>query len=347
MSLSGDFLYWFGRETNLSYAQKFKMVQTDPNDPNDASAFPQEYKDLGVEWEPGLRLGLGFQGACDGWDMNLTWTYYKNTTSDSSSITSPSTGPVIEPNQESLLNPWQNNAFYGTPAADKISAKWKLSFNQIDLDFGRKYWLSQCFAMRPYAAVRAAWTKTDFDIDSCTGPKVFVVAPVTISDYFEEMQDLFENRYWGVGLLAGIQPHWHLNRCFGIYGNIDASLVWGKFSSEKREIYFIKGNVDSVPTTITDVDNKAQRDLYRMLAQLDLGVGLRWEGDFCCSEHSLVLDIGWEHHILFNHGLRQKGQGQYILFPDIDTILRYTKGYDEVQSDIHMGGLIVRLKLGF
>ncbi|NGX59140.1 MAG: hypothetical protein KR126chlam3_00287 [Chlamydiae bacterium] len=49
---------------------------------------------------------------------------------------------------------------------DKIQAKWQLDFHSIDLEIGRKYWLSKCFNLRPYAGLRGAWTKTTFRTQS-------------------------------------------------------------------------------------------------------------------------------------------------------------------------------------
>ncbi len=352
ISLQADFLYWYARETDLAYAQKFEMVETITSAAsNSYSSFPQEYKYLDTKWKPGVRVGVGFNSSCDGWDSSVVWTYYKN--KSSSSTTVPFLSDQITPvgGQQALVNPWINTTFVIQPVIEKVSASWKLSFNQIDLDLGRKYWLSRCFTLRPYTAVRGMWTKTNFETTSLINPRDVATTPNPTTNVSFNFKDEFKNTYWGVGFLGGLEPSWYFCRTFLIYGDIDAALVWGSFKARKQERYLV--TEDTVPSVNRiPVNNTASGDNFsRMLAMLDLGIGLRWEDTYCSNRYRFTLDLGWEHHVLFNYGLLHKNTGA----TDLNGItvgteiqnLRYSSGFTRERTDIQMGGLIARVKFDF
>ncbi len=362
--ISADFLYWYGRETNLSYSQRFAMLPDNAADADTTyTAFPQNYNHLKSKWDPGVRVALGFNSECDGWDWSIVWTYFRNKSSKTSTTTfdEDSTDPLNPlgfplPNQQALLNPWVNAAVFGggeifSPVFDRVKAKWKLSFNQIDLELGRKYWLSQCFTMRPYTAVRGMWTKTNFDVTGSLGPRATSDAALAVN-FEKNSSDRFENKYWGVGFLTGIQPNWYFCRTFVMYGNLDAALVWGDFKGRKKESYLIQGeSASAVPSVEYNVSNTTKEDDFgRMLGMIDVAIGLRWEDTYCCDRYRFGLDLGWEHHLLINAGLRYKSidfdKAVSGSTPDQDDLF-YSKNYQEVRSDIGMGGFVLRVRFDF
>jgi len=168
-----DFLYWYAGEDNLSYratAQRlgFEGLAAENSNLQPRTSFTS-YLDIDTEWDPGFRIGLGWNSDCDGWDAFLNWTYMKNTSKDSTStdlVSVDISGLPVE-GAPYLINPWVNfeasSDFRGLPYYfNKISAKWQLYFNQIDLEIGRKYWLSPCFTLLPYAGVLESVVKRAF-----------------------------------------------------------------------------------------------------------------------------------------------------------------------------------------
>ncbi len=362
--LRGDFLYWYARETNLAYAQKLEVLSTGPNltpgfRPDNFFAFPKEYKYLDAKWKPGLRIGLGFNGNCDGWDLAVDWTYYRNKSSKSS--TTPFEGNVTFPteNQQALLNPWVNSAFFPVLSNilflnEAISASWHLTFNQIDLTIGRKYWLSRFFTLRPFAAIRGIRTTTNFNVNALLGPKTITISspPTSLTNFILTTKDRFQNDYWGVGLLAGLRPNWYFSRSFSIYVDLDVALVWGQFEGKKDEDYLNTLDFDGSPTTAQKIHNKIRGDTFaRMLPMLDGGIGVRFEDSYCCNRYRIALDLGWEHHVLFNAGLRYKNIAvQNTTTPQApfpSPTFNFTRNFIGVQGDIQMGGLVTRLQFDF
>lgn len=333
-----EFLYWYARETNLAYAVKFAMLpEIDPPtnfNPNPSElAFPSSYRHLKANWDPGGRVGIGFNSSCDGWDYYFNWTYIHN--KSSSSTSAEFAGDIPETAESGVLDLWQNTGL--NPIYDKVSATWRLNFNQVDFELGRKYWLSPCFNLRPYAGLRGVWTRTNFNVKGALGPK-------EIANVFtkESVKDKFKNTNWGAGLLAGLQPTWYFCSGFGLYGNIDGALLWGEFVGKKKNRYIDSLTVSNTVGSSIDISNKSKEEFYSLKTLLDLGIGLRLEGSLRSNRCRAALDLGWEHHIWFDHGLRHKPIASFT-----DGNFEYFANTVDIESNLVYGGLVARLRFDF
>jgi len=343
--VSLDFLYWYARESNLAYALKVLdvTISTPGVAPEERIFAPKNYEHLDTKWDPGVRLGLGWNSECDGWDYYLTWTYFHNTKSDSVSV--PNFGIdddffIPAPGEFALINPWLNGSLSrdtNVQTFTKIKAKWTLSFNSIDLELGRKYWLSPCFTLRPYAGLRGAWTSTNFRTKST---RTFDTISAGFVD--QDFKDRFKNRYWGVGFFGGLQPNWYFCQNFIFFANLDAALIWGKAKMTKDESF-----IETEDTTLViNYKNDSRDSFYKMQAILDLAIGLRWEECWCCDRYRTALDLGWEHHIWFNHNTRTKTVDQFELTESTFTS-RGFRNFEEVTDDTMFGGFVLRGRFDF
>ncbi|NGX38838.1 MAG: hypothetical protein KR126chlam1_00153 [Chlamydiae bacterium] len=320
--LSGEFLLWYARESNLSYAVQFSSKETPLG--NDPAFAPQSYKNLKTNWDPGFRIGIGWNSCWDGWDWYGHWTYFRNRRSDTSSVSeygSQGNPFVPKAGETALFNPWQNPAATnGFISFDQMSAKWRLFLNEIDFEVGYKFWLSPFFTLRPFAGVRGAWTKTKWNLSSKREDLL-------------ECFDRFRNRYWGVGFVAGLQPGWYFCENFLLFANTDAALIWGQFEAKKRENY--RSNEAAY-------HNTSHQKFYMMQAILDLSVGLRWEEYWCCNRYRTALDFAWEHHIWFdhNHRVQLSSQEKVNAFSAITA-------FTEVNGNLMMGGPTFRFRFDF
>lgn len=340
--LDVEFLYWYARETDLTYSVLFTMKDVSPNDnsnPFSVLAAPTEYNHLDASWDPGVRAGIGWNAGCDGWDYFLNWTYFKNTSRRSDSVTYTGENPRL--GEQGLLNPWQNHGAFDTPIYERMSTKWEGVFNQIDLELGRKYWLSRCFNLRPFIGLRGAWTRTTFEVTGGVGPKPREVGNEIIEQNHE---DTFKNRNWGVGFLAGFQPHWYFCQNFLIYGSFDGALLWGEFEGKKKTHYQGNGGPQAFAPIQFSLSNESKENFYSMNALLDLGIGLRWEESWCCDRYRTSLDLGWEHHVWFDFAVRHK---PIMGFSQPVTLESYFTNTIDVLSNLVYGGLVVRLRFDF
>lgn len=395
-SFDAEFLYWYARETNLAYAAKIQAINVDTlgGTPNRTVLANQSYAQLGAAWGPGFRVGVGCNDDCDGWDYNLTWTWLCNSKTNQVSVDKDylydqaidlnGFGNPFFPNpgESALINPWINASFdamtrpfNGGPVGmtfDKVSAKYRLRFNQIDLDVGRKYWLSACFNLRPYTGLRGYWTKAKFRTVSSRN------FSLSGTDFFLTFKDRFRTTAWGVGIIGGFEPTWYFSRCFALYAKTGAALLWGDFKVKKEEKYFwsdiaIAPPAPPVPAAVSSAKATSSssvgsscdtsctpcdppqytasgRDRYpQMTGMLDLAIGLRWETTWCCDRYMTALDLGWEDHILLDQNHRFQTRDVVTLFPGGLTEPQgwgYSS-YDEAAGNLGLGGFVLRLNVDF
>lgn len=384
--VSVDFLYWYARETNLdfAYSQQGFTEQTQAAGACTRNYFfPTKHHYVGTAWKPGFRVGIGMNSSCDGWDLLLDYTYFR--THKTNNVTDPNffargadLTTFCQNGIVAIVDPWATEINSTDPLAQhfpRIDAKWSLNFNQIDLELGRKYWVSKCMTVRPYIGVRGAWTKTNFNVVTgpVTDPNVFV----SIQDNFRVVQGpdssdnsrFFRNKFWGVGLLGGLQPEFMLgNWCgcgnFSIYGNVDGALLWGKYRGRNRLAFLAittQSQQDLGPplgpvlsTVINRSANPVETDDYsRMQGILDLGLGLRWEEHWCCDRYSTSIDLGWEHHYWFDFGMYHRIIGRANedqrgnLGATPLAIISEETGNSNMITDLGFGGLVIRFRFDF
>ncbi len=367
---SVDFLYWYADETDLSYAAVTKTglratpVASGTGIITAAGASDSPYisainkvKHLSSKWDPGVRVGLGWK-MDGGWDLYANWTYYTNERKQSITV-DPFIGFFPALGAKGILNPWMDPAALPYPGReimfDSLSAKWNLVFNQIDLELGRRYWLSKCFTLRPYAGLRGAWTHTTFKVQAHQDLNQHFagVDGLPAGTYITDTEDRFRNRNWGVGFIGGLQPTFYLTEEFSLYANAEMSLLWGQLNGHVRRDY--TGTFTTTagvgPVDLIDYDAGTGDKFSGMQPMMDLGIGLRWETCFCDNRYRFNLDAGWEHHVFFNYNHRVQLSGGQIfngsLFDPASSNGRADTNYQEVDSDLGMGGFVLRARFDF
>ncbi|NGX38918.1 MAG: hypothetical protein KR126chlam1_00234 [Chlamydiae bacterium] len=343
-SLDVEFLYWYAKEQQVPIAEKARVR----NVINDDGLFliyllPKDEITMGSRWDPGVRAAIGYNSCCDGWDTYLLWTYVHNKKKKRESVRSPVDGNIIENHADGttlLISPW--DYYYPrftfedeAPIYTKVSGEWRLDYNVVDLELGKKYWLSECFNLRPFAAVRGVWSEIIFDVTN-------IIDFQTDPDLGTKIT--FNNWIWGVGLVGGLEPTWYFCRCYAIYAGFDVALLWGEDRVRRKERL---GGLDFPPTrTILIPSYESTSRIDGMQAGIDLSLGLRYEDTFCCHRYRFTIDLGWEHHALLNyvHKFKVAGVENHI---DSTSIERFFTDFDWMENDLALGGLVFRLRFDF
>ncbi len=339
--VSVDFLYFYGRESLLPYANASTALPA-VSPFVDAPGFvfgANKLQYVDGSWDPGVRVGLGWKGECDGWDLSFFWTWYKNCSSDSVSGTPKAAGDSYAVGDTVLNSYWIQDEGFG--GYTKFSGKWEFKFNSFDLEFGRRYWLSKCFDLRPYFGLRGAWGETDFKT-SGSGLLLSTFSSVNPTNNVNSYVD-FENDNWGVGFLGGIQPVWHFSDCFSFYSNFDMSLIWGrrKVTSSSNTVFTLDDG-----TIVTSLPRSGCGENYGMQTALDLGLGFRYENCYCDNQYRFALDLGWEHHVWLNYNERYVNEptaGAVSLASEVSV---YSPG-DLTSHDVMFGGFVLRARFDF
>lgn len=370
MFASVEFIEWYARESNLSYAarsvgiQKSAATSGPPVDIGPQVALGvRTYEEFDADWDPGFRIGIGKYFNEKGLDIGLNWTYYHNTLNQTSSV--PNFGiedgnPIFPipfnpffpaPGQSVLINPWSTLFFNGLDGLsayfDKVSAYWALNLNQVDLEFGSKFWLSNAFAFRGYGGVRGDWVKVNFNTASS---RDFTFVGSDVSFLY---LDQFTTHFWGVGPIAGLQPTWYFSKQFSLSSKFSGALLMGNFNLKKEENYHHTSTDPSVlsgtilrPYTF---DNHSQNAFFQMQAILDLAIGFRWERDWAQNRYRSTIDIGWESHVFFdlNHRSKLAGYSHPGIYTVGQALLEGSATYSEAAGNLELGGINASFRLDF
>ncbi|MDN3506399.1 MAG: Lpg1974 family pore-forming outer membrane protein [Simkaniaceae bacterium] len=340
VTVSAEFLYWYAVENRLPIAMRTLGFVPQGADviPGAELAVPNKNIYMDSSWDPGFRVGAGFNSCCDGWDFLVQYTYYRNTNKKGLSEAAVQGGFFIPPGGDFLFtSPWIETFLPVPFLFDQVNAKWKLDYNVLDLEIGRKFWLSPCFNLRLFTGLKGSWIRTQYDLlqerDLATLDSTAIVGGFFL--------DNFKNTFRGVGLTLGLDPTWHFSRCFSLYGSADFSLLWGKYDGDRSEEFEIFVTSDRYA-----VSWDSTNDFYGMQGVFDLGIGLRYEDTFCCDRFRFLFDLGWEHQLWYDLIHRIKFESASVpLNLTFDRLSFAT--YGEIDTDLALGGLVVKAKIDF
>ena len=304
--LTFDFLYWTARLDTLTYCRtgQGNLINLSPTEKG------QSYF-VDWNWDPGFKVGLGWNFDHGGWDMHLTYSWFYNNVGDSksSSNLSPSFS-ILTPFIQSIAD------FY----IDKAHAHWDLHYQVGDLDLGHAYSINKYLHLRPFIGIKGTFQKQSYNV-------FFETIPVTIAN--QDLNLVFQSRnkhsYWGIGMQAGLSSAWHFTPSFSLYGNFALSGIWSHYNISRKDV-FESINQSSV-ADFTHFHNHAVLHLIKPV--FEYAIGLRLESYLFQRAFYVRLQAGWESHIWLNQTLYINIQEQFDRF------------------DLSLQGLTARLRIDF
>ena len=212
-AVQAEFIWWRAQIDNLDYA-----VNTG-NTPSGATIlFSGKVKEPDFQFDPGVRVSVGYDFGRDNWDVFLRWTY-QNTSVSSSTGTEAITSGI-----NSIKAFTTNQGQLVVSVADTGKAKWQNKLNVLDLEMGYDYFLSRRCSLRPFMGLKAAWIDMHYHVDYTN---ILFNSAGTIP--FLNMDT--KSDYWGVGPQVGMEGNLHIGWGFSIYGLTSAALVYGTYDS--------------------------------------------------------------------------------------------------------------------
>ncbi len=265
--ITADFLWWRPTEDDQGYTFK----NTDLTRDEHGRIVRNNY-----EWDPGFRVGLGWNTPYDGWDTLLNWTCYENTTTNS--ITSPTNGVEL-----GLSSTWLSST---VDAIGFASSKWHLTYNMFDWELGRAFCVSRALNLRPFVGARGGWIHRRWE-NFYNLPSIPAVAPDNFSivpgNYTSKVHE------WGVGPRFGINTEWLLCRGFQVFGNFSTSFLYGRMYA--RTLVTQTNQATRVPP---DETSSLRDSTWHLLTNFQLILGLGWGTCFRCDTMYFSMKLGWE-----------------------------------------------------
>ncbi len=220
-SFVADFMFWTARESGADCWAEVITTQ--------GSASSNLLKAVAFDWEPGLRVGIGYEKLRDSWN---TQAYYTRFHTQGRDAVSSDPGAVHSTFMGAFYVDNTAGAGITGPSYEKASIDWTLTFNMFDWNFNRNFHLSPALFLRFMFGIKGGWI--DQFIDSkwinpdLTGS--FAGAP-----FFLVGCEKVRNNFWGIGPQAGIETKWFLMpRIFALFGDFSGAIMWGRWSFRDR-----------------------------------------------------------------------------------------------------------------
>lgn len=263
---TGDFLIWQAHENGLGYVIKSKG-------PNVTDAVTKE---MHFKYDPGFRVGFGWNTPHDGWDLYANWTCF---TSNASGHKNNHGGVMYPVLFNQVFSTQFNNS---SPSSAK--AHFNLHLNMIDLELGREFFVSKWLTLRPFIGMTTAWINQRMHAEY----KGFQ----TTSNNFVSYVNHMKNKYWGIGVRPGLNTQWGLGSGFSFYGNTALSLLYGYFQLDGHQ--YTKNTFGPVANYV-DIEHSPR--VGRAIAEMQLGI--RWEHMLANDHVHFSMQAGWENLMFF------------------------------------------------
>jgi hypothetical protein len=235
-------------------------------------------RDPHFKWDPGFRLGAGYEFACQPWEVAVYWSHFHT-----------------------------RNRDHGHHHSDNYF-RWKLDYNVVDVILGRKV-KNEAFTLLPFVGVRIAKiqqkvrssSESAFNTFLDTGS--FSSSSSSFSSDFSSSPDtteFFTNRghtrqkFYGVGPLLGVELGWSFGCGWSAFGYAAVSSLYGHFDIRSHGFSTFLGG-----TTLCD---EHCRQHSNQIAT-DFAVGIRWKQivkSCYCHDVEILYQFALEQHRYYN-----------------------------------------------
>jgi hypothetical protein len=288
--VTADFIYWTARQDGMAYARSGVADYSDAIALGDAESgstyFPPTH------FSPGFKAGVGLNLGHDGWDVYLNYTWlHSNQNNSVSNDLSASKGLIPLWEIATIGNTTAQNQFITLSTFINIgeaSAQWSLHFNNLDLDLGRSYYISQYLALRPHIGLKGAWYKQHYTVNYAN----FLEPDIAVDVSSTRMQ--IEQSFWGVGVRTGLDASWFFDKNWSLFGSTSLAALWGRFDVTRQDFS------TTTPTQVIHKTCDTHSDFHTIKPVAEFQLGLRYDYWFSDDDYHFGVQVAWEEQLWFN-----------------------------------------------
>lgn len=330
---TASFLYWEAKEDNLELGA---IIVED-----DVAGTVITNEDITIvgmdfEYNPGFKVGLGYNFNFDNWQIYAEYTYHHSTTTASIDSIPKETGGI---NNSNLAVFWKSSLVNDTDLAefepDRASSKWKMHLDMADFELAREYYVGRCLTFRTFGGLRAAWIRQTYNVEY---EELF-----TSGNFENQVNEILtashKTKSWGIGPRVGSDIHWLFCNNFRIFIDTSVSILFTKYTT--ASICSLFEDYSSNDLSLNDeVNTKTKRNtdpcFLRPTAEISLGLG--WGDYFFCNKWYFDIEIGYTTSVFWNQNmfvnmLTNNNNNKFEIF---------NKG-----GDLYFHGLTVTAKIDF
>lgn len=283
--IQAEFLWWRANMDMLEYVLQSNGENTI------LSSTQASFKEPDFEYDPGVRVAIGYDFGRSNWDVKLAWTYHYTDVSDSSRGPGDSFLSQVATRFQSA-----SDTFYNFIISSNAKADWQTRLNALDFEMGYDYFFSDRFSMRPHFGLKAAWIDMHYNAAYDTMLDG-AIAPADPSIFTGSMRS--HSEYWAVGPRMGFDTYLHIGWGFSLYGKFAGALIYGEYDTTSRfsfsrpppALLAGSGTLEGYPLK--------HNDYSRLRTMAEMAIGLEW--GYCFSnDYYLGFNIAWENQYWWN-----------------------------------------------
>ena len=273
---TASFTYWQPIQENMELGIVDNLIAVTPHH---LYLHDGNVVNMAFDYQPGFKVGFGMNFDHDNWDGFAEYTWFRGTTSTTTTLDQNDTTQVLLP---TWGFPNGHAYFAGTES-------WRLHMDFADLQLARSYYNGTSLTFRPFFGVRGAWIRQHLDVDYTNR-----VGALTVAQNICEVANS-----WAVGPRAGLSSNWLLGEGFRIYGDGAADILYTRYTH--------LGFKETIPLAGVVADDDIalynQVSLGTVRTHLELELGLGWGTYFDNNNWHVDLSEGYGFQVFFNQNM--------------------------------------------
>ncbi|GAB4186788.1 MAG: hypothetical protein Tsb0015_04840 [Simkaniaceae bacterium] len=316
-------LYWHPKVGGTEFAY------TD-QDPQAQLPIKGQVKDMDFDWSWGLKAQIGYNSSNDGWDFLLNYTWFDSHGSASTSAGRSDT--VIPLRGTSSLTADQIGVF---SFCQKAKSQFDFTFNAVDLEMGRHYFVSESLAFRPHIGVKSAWIDLE-QITRYTGGRLVTTStppgsPSLTGLGVNSVHVKDDNDFWGLGPRVGVNTNWYVGNGYSLFGDAAAAMLYGRYEVHHRERYSANKDINRI---------HLQANRHGFVPTMQIMLGAEYDRYINNDRNHIRIRLGFESQYYWR-------ANQMIKVDSIDKGTNPAAKYDRYSEDVSMHGLTLDVRVDF
>ncbi len=320
MSIFGEALFWQAKVGGREYAYSASnMTTSKPHIP-----FSGEISEISFDWDWGFRVGLGVILPEEMWGLNLIYTRFK--TSDNKG------------NEKDWPEGFMGLTGYLTPAL-KATSDYEISYNSIDAEFGRSYYISANLNFLPFVGLKNSW------IDQTQLSHYLInLRQNDLISFDSNLKDKCD--YWGIGPKIGVYANWFMASGIHFTFKTSGSLLYGNY--DVTDNYIAEEVREADDQNITNSSSVFLKGNTSLLSPyVDMSIGLGYQGYVYRDKLQLRVSLSYEVEYYWRQNEMLKANGSlkntYTNLPDSISKV----GFQRTSEDLTFYGVTFLLGLSF
>lgn len=335
-NIQASFIYWFASEDNLDAGLYIKETQLallfGGGNINNVSS---ELIKVPFSYNPGFRVGVGFNLCHDEWSLNFKYQRYYVEQSHELSVPQLTDFTALT---EVIFPAWIANGVLMYDAGyNEVKNKWHLGTDIVDIELDRQFNVGKCLSLRPYFGVRTGSINQKYNLIYNGSAISSVPGLIAISNKSNN-----KTNSWILGPKAGLDTTWRLTRSLNFIGCGALSLFYQHVRASIKN----PGSYPTVNSDVIQVDFNANKVFHRVSGSFDGSLGFQ-TGDCFCNRY-MSLAVTYDFSIYFHQNLMRTLMNN----SNVPAFLTVAGGFSQFTSDncpgnLMLHGLTITAKVDF